>query len=447
METNSELSTNMIKEYPKSSDSCNDEIKIIGKLSNKIGLTKNKHIIVGTLALSGLIFVSGIIGLSFEVSYWTTVNLLSADPQNTTFEKTVSPLLPKPTTKSTLDKQYGRTEISTKHYNNGTGSDILSSLRFETIKTTTDTIPRLITSTKSDIGIQTSTKDDFRANEDEDGETSTCEEFRLTSSGIILRYMPELIGVYRLENGASDGNNTLMYTNEANGIVLAQSDKFSLNQRIFPWLQEDLRNLWLIQDSSFKRTLAVNGFCNDANFPNNGACQHGWIFVHNTTTFQTDWTASVTCNVPHQTAEVLPSESICKDFELKPTKNIVESVFHRFIGHYELTDSIHNHMAVYKGVNLSTSLFYDIDNNGNGAWKFGNETLPGVVDYGRIERNYDVHEIHNVFCSHVQGIMLPTIYPAIGECTNDWLGFTLYVGEWDWKLHPEIRATLQCTKY
>ena len=84
----------------------------------------------------------------------------------------------------------------------------------------------------------------------------------------------------------------------------------------------------------------------------------------------------------------------------------------------------------------------------------GNENLIGGIDYGRINKSYDNYLITNIFGKnwqhlklllHLQSILKD--YPAIGECTNGWIYLTFPAGEREWKLYPEIRATLQCTKY
>ena len=153
-----------------------------------------------------------------------------------------------------------------------------------------------------------------------------------------------------------------------------------------------------------------------------------------------DISASVSCNTPHHTVTILPTESICKEFELRQTKTFVEPVLRQFIGEYELTDSIHRGRVVYKGINSSNALLSELNSRGQRMWIFANENLIGITTSENFYRVKKIHDIQgyvvNHFCQDVE-------YPANGECAYDWYYMTLP----NETLHLQIRGTVHCTKY
>ena len=280
-------------------------------------------------------------------------------------------------------------------------------------------------------------------------EPSVCANFKLTSTGPVLQYMPELIGEYRLEHMTSNENEALAYINDDTGFILVQSTEIYLDKRTSPMLNQNLANLWLIKDPLSNQILAYNGYCNDAKFPINNVCQNGWyVYVDDFTwgqkphPWQLDISASVLCNTPHHTATIVPTEPICKEFELRPTKTFVEPVLRQFIGEYELTDSIHRNRVVYKGINSPNALFSDMakGQSGQRIWVFANENLMGITTNESFYRVLKIHDIQGLVVTH----FCPDVeYPANGECAYDWYYMTLP----NETLHLRIRGTVHCTKY
>ena len=444
-----------IKDYGKSFGGYHDQPNIIGKLGSIICSKRKKHWLMVALTLVGLILISVIIGISLKISNGITPNSMFDVPENTTAGKIIIPLIPKkPMQKSKLQQPY---ETSTNHQENDAAINV-SSLHFETVKTTAGTSSGLITNTAYKSRNQLLTEDTFKASDDEHVETPICEEFELVSSDVILQHMPELIGLYRLENVTSNENkinqttlarSTLVYSNKANGIILVQSDQFSLKSGTYLRYKKPFRNLWVMKDSISNRLLAFNSFCNDPDFPINGACQYGWNAVSLNEKFRVvswkmDLTASVTCNMPDKSIRILPSESICKEFEVKPMNTFSDSVLRPFLGHYELTDSNDRQRVEYNRINSTISLFSHYD-NGKLLWIIGNRNLGSTLSY----IDYDMQGVlTNYFCFDKE-------YPANGECANNWFytaisplhNHTITHIHASLITHIDIRATIQCTMY
>ena len=289
--------------------------------------------------------------------------------------------------------------------------------------------------------------------EENDVESSICEEFGLTSSGTILQYIPELIGVYHLENVTSNENkinlkqfnrSALVYKNHATGIILMQSDRYSLESDEYAWYKKPFRNVWIMQHSISNRLLAINMFCRDPDFPINGACQHGWYGATrdpNTSEWGNfDVTASVTCNMPDKTIKMLPSESICKELEVNPTNTFSDPVLLPFVGLYKLTGSIDPQRVVYDRINSNISLFSVIDGDGKLLWIIGNKNL--IYNNGNMLYSLpiDTPMLINNLCFDKE-------YPANGECANSWFYVTVATSANHLIKHYDIRATIQCTMY
>ena len=442
--TNSGLQPKTIKEYPVKSDDNNDEIKISSTLRRKICFTQNKKIAIAELILTALIFLLVLTGVSFKICYQMIFNSVSDRPENSTVAKARVMKSPK----------LEQLDTRTKHYDNDAGNDTLSNLDFQTISTTAYTfLAGLNTSTKSNSINQPSTEYAFQAREKEHMEPSVCDNFKLTSNGLVLQYMPELIGEYRLEHMISIENETLAYINDDTGFIMVQSTEIYLDKRKNPLLNQNLTNIWSIKDSLSNQVLSFNGYCNDTKFPINNVCQHGWyVYVDDFTwgqkahPWQLDISASVLCNTPHHTVTTLPTDSICKELELRPTTTFVEPVLRQFIGEYELTDSIHRNRVVYKGINSSNALFSDKDKSGKRIWIFANNNLMGITTSESFSRALKIHDIQGSvvtpFCPDVE-------YPANGKCAYDWyyMPMVLFARPNQRTLNVQIRGTVQCTKY
>ena len=440
-----------IKEYPLITGDNNDHTKMISKLRMKICLTQNRKIFIAELILSALICVIMLTWVSFKIKYQLTSISVSDVPENATVGKAFSPLLAKSTKNPKLEKL----DTSTNNYDNDVENNTLSNIHFQRASTTADAfLAVLTTSTKSKISNQTSIEYDFQTREKEHVNNSVCQHFKLTSNGPFLHYMPELLGEYRHEPMKKIGNETHNYVvqehyvNDDTGFTLFQSYDTYLDKRWNPSLDQNLTNVWLIKDSVSNRVLAFNGYCNCDTFPISNVCQHGWsVNVDDLTwgqkenSWMLDISASVLCTTPHHTVPILPSDSICREFELRPHKTFVEPVLRQFIDKYELIDYFYRSRVVYKGINSSNALFYITTANFTSKlWIFANENLMSITkseDYHRTLKSHDIQgSVATHFCPNVK-------YPANGECAYDWYYMTLP----NLTIHPQIRGTVHCTKY
>ena len=438
-----------IKEYHLITGDNNDHTKLISKLRMKICLTQNRKIFITELILSVLIFVIMLTWVSFKIRYQLTFISDSDVPENATVGKAFSPFMAKATKSHKLEK----IDTSTNNYDNDVENNTLSNIHFHRASTTADAfLAVLTTSTKSKISNQPSIEYAFQSREKEHVNNSVCEHFQLTSNGPFLHYMPELLGEYRHEPMKKIGNETHKrviqehYVNDDTGFILVQSFWY-LDKHRNPKLAQNLTNLWSIMDSVSNRVLAFNGYCNCVTFPISNVCQHGWsVNVDDLTwgrkenPWMLDISASVLCTTPHHTVPILPSGSICKEFELRPHKTFVEPVLRQFIDKYEYSYFWYNKRVVYKGINSSNALFSVTNNDGKNIWMFANENLMNITtneDFHRTLKSHDIQgSVATHFCPNVE-------LPANGECTYDWYYMTLP----NETLHLNIRGTVHCTKY
>ena len=253
---------------------------------------------------------------------------------------------------------------------------------------------------------------DIKAVEDNQ---ETCQELELSSNDGIAKTVPEIMGIYSLENYLF--NDMVVYVHKDIGFELRFNYRTDLQNQL-------LRGAWEIYDGTYM--LSYNLYCEDTDISTDGKCEFGWTYPSNDgfSQYSLDSSASIVCIKPGPVVTNIPAGGFCKTFQVMSTTAFEVEGIAYFLGEYTVTELTKNEMAVYLNRHNGYFFYWAVNNSGNGVWAIGpNLRLEWAI-------------FLNGYCSKSEN-------PVNGNCKYGWFYYNAESQEWKY----DISMRIKCTNY
>ena len=133
-----------------------------------------------------------------------------------------------------------------------------------------------------------------------------CQELELLSNDGIAKTVPEIMGIYSLEDYLY--NDMVVYVHKDNGFNLRYiNNSIDKQNQLLP-------GAWEIYNDT--NVLTYNRFCEDTDLSIDGKCEFGWNYPVNDHRFRLDWSALIICIKPSAMVTNIPTGVICQTFQL-----------------------------------------------------------------------------------------------------------------------------------
>ena len=243
-----------------------------------------------------------------------------------------------------------------------------------------------------------------------------CQELELSSIDGIAKTVPEIMGIYSLEDYLY--NDMVVYVHKDNGFNLRYTNN-SIDM-----LNQSLTGVWDIHNDT--DLLSDNLFCEDTDLSMDGKCKFGWSYPINNHTMRLDYTASIICIKPSPVVTNIPTGVICQTFQLMSATAFEVEMLTYSLGQYIITESTNNGMVVYRHRHYSLFFYSMVSTFVEGGiyWAIGSEV---GSESGRV---------FNPYCWNFEN-------PANGNCTYGWFYYNVESQTWNY----DINMRIQCTNY
>ena len=253
-----------------------------------------------------------------------------------------------------------------------------------------------------------------------------CQELEFSSNEGIAKTVPELMGIYSLEDHLY--NDMAVYVHKDMGFTLYyknystdyQNSLIAINQK---------NQTWVIDNGTY--LLADNFICTDTDLSMDGNCEFGWAYWNNDhRDVWIDWSASIICVKPSPVVTNIPTSMTCQTFQLMSTTafELGVPIELYLLGEYVVTESTNNGMVVYRNRYTSYFLYFVFFVNTYGIadnyWAIGPEV------------GHEYANLFNRYCSNLEN-------PANGNCKYGWFYFNAESKVWKYDMNMRI----QCTNY
>ena len=249
-----------------------------------------------------------------------------------------------------------------------------------------------------------------------------CQELELSSNDGIAKTIPEIMGIYSLEDYLyndmavydKDMRFHLYYRNTSSAFKLPYVG--TLNQK------------WTIDNGTHMHS--DNILCEDTDLSMDGNCEFGWSYPSNWSgLIAMDLSASIVCIKPSPVVTDIPTGAICQTFQLMSTTafefGVPVEVF--LLGEYVITESTYNGKVVYRNSFASKFLYFIVTKSEkfDKYWAIGHE----------LGSESDVN-LFNLYCSILEN-------PVNGNCKYGWFYYNPKSKAWKYDMNMRI----QCTYY